>query len=86
MFEDWTNCHECEHYDSNDRLCKMFRCVKLCGCSSGIERKPRNNFERLKSMSMDELAMFINGAESEGRAYGLKGKVAWLKWLNAEVE
>lgn len=54
--------------------------------SGGIERKPRNNYERIKQMTIDELATFISGAESEGRAYGVKGKAAWLKWLNVEVE
>ena len=80
------NCQNCEHNPTGER-CELFgRVIWMHGCSSGVERKPRNNFERLKLMTMDELATFINGAESEGRAYGPKGKVAWLKWLNAEVE
>ena len=86
MFEDWTNCQVCEYNPTGDK-CELFgRVIGMHGCSSGVERKPRNNFERVKQMTMDELAMFISGAESEGRAYGPKGKNAWLKWLNAEVE
>lgn len=80
------NCQVCEHNPTGER-CELFgRVIGMHGCSSGVERKPRNNFEMLKKMSMEELAVFINGAESEGRAYGPKGKVAWIKWLNAEVE
>lgn len=85
MFEDFVNCQVCE-YNTGEK-CELFgRVIGMHGCSSGIERKPRNNFERLKLMTMDELATLINGAESEGRAYGPKGKAAWLKWLKAEAE
>lgn len=86
IFEDFSFCTECEHYDQNDRLCKLFQCVRVNGCQCGVERKPRNNFERVKQMTMEELAVLFNGCEAEGRAYGPKGKSAWLKWLNAEVE
>lgn len=79
------NCPTCEKFDGHD--CELFgRQPGMAVCPYAVERKPRNNYERLKLMTMDELATFINGAESEGRAYGPKGKAAWLKWLNVEVE
>lgn len=79
------NCPTCEKFDGHD--CAMFgRQPGMAICPYAVERKPRNNFELLKTMSMEQMAEFINGAESEGRAYGPKGKAAWLKWLNAEVE
>lgn len=79
-------CQICEHNPTGER-CELFgRVIGMHGCSSGVERKPRNNFERVKQMTMEELAVLFNGAEAEGRAYGTKGKAAWLKWLNAEVE
>lgn len=79
------NCPNCTHFDGHD--CAMFgRQPGMAICPYAVERKPRNNFELLKTMSMEQMAEFINGAEAEGRAYGPKGKAAWLKWLNAEVE
>jgi hypothetical protein len=84
MFEDFTQCQVCEHNPTGER-CEYFgRVIGMHGCSSGVERKPRNNYERVKQMTMEELAVLFNGCESEGRAYGPKGKAAWLKWLNAE--
>ena len=80
------NCQTCEHYDQANSYCNLFRHAVNLGCQSGTERKPRNNFERIKQMTMEELAVLFNGCESEGRAYGIKGKAAWLKWLNAEVD
>lgn len=80
------NCPSCVYADFDSGKCKrlLIRLPHICPYSE--ERKPRNNYERVKHMTMDELATLINGAESEGRAYGPKGKNAWLKWLNAEVE
>ncbi len=80
------NCPTCEFADFEKDKCKRLLTRLPHICPYAKERKPRNNYERLKAMSMEELAEFINGAESEGRAYGPKGKSAWLKWLNAEVE
>lgn len=80
------NCPSCEFADFEKDKCTRLLIRLPHDCPYAEERKPRNNFGRVKQMTMDELATFINGAESEGRAYGPKGKVAWLKWLNAEVE
>lgn len=61
MFEDWTNCQICEHNPTGDK-CELFgRVIGMNGCSSAVERKPRNNFERLKSMSMDEFTELFAG-------------------------
>ena len=78
------NCPTCEFADFGKDKCKRLLTRLPHVCPYAEEKTPRNNFERLKAMTMDELAMFISGAESEGRAYGTKGKAAWLKWLNAE--
>jgi hypothetical protein len=78
------NCPTCEKFDGHD--CAMFgRQPGMAICPYAVERKPRNNFELLKTMSMEQMAEFINGAESEGRAYGPKGKSAWLKWLKWQI-
>lgn len=58
MFEDFSFCTECNYYDRGKRWCKLFNRTMPCGCSYG-EDKPKNNFERLKAMSMEELAVVI---------------------------
>jgi hypothetical protein len=78
------NCPTCEFADFDKDKCKRLLIRLPHICPYAVERKPRNNFERIKAMSMEELAAFINGAESEGRAYGPKGKNAWLNWLKQE--
>lgn len=80
------NCPTCAYADFDKDKCKrlLIRLPHICPYAE--ERKPRNNFERVKQMTMDELAVLFNGCESEGRAYGVKGKAAWLKWLKAEAE
>lgn len=65
MFEDFSFCTECEHYDQNDRLCKLFDRTMVAGCPYSEERKPRNNFERFKAMSPEELAAYIDEHTSE---------------------
>lgn len=53
------NCQVCEHNPTGDK-CELFgRVIGMHGCSSGVERKPRNHFDMLKAMSMEELAEFI---------------------------
>lgn len=80
------NCYNCIYLDAENHFCKR-RVHNAPGiCPYAEEKKPRNNFERVKQMTMEELAVLFNGCEAEGRAYGPKGKNAWLKWLNAEVE
>lgn len=80
------NCPSCVYADFETDKCKRLLVRLPHVCPYAEERKPRNNFERVKQMTMDELAVLFNGCESEGRAYGPKGKSAWLNWLNAEVE
>lgn len=80
------NCPTCKFADFEKDKCTRLL-TRLPGiCPYAEEKTPRNNFERIKQMTMEELAVLFNGCESEGRAYGPKGKAAWLKWLNVEVE
>ena len=44
------------------------------------------NADRIRAMSDEELADWVWGAETDGRAYGPRGKKAWLDWLKQEVE
>lgn len=53
------NCQVCEHNPTGER-CELFgRVIGMHGCSSGVERKPRNHFEEIKAMSMEEMAVVI---------------------------
>lgn len=91
MFEDFSFCTECEHYDQNDRLCKLFHCVRVNGCQCGVERKPRNHFEMLKAMSMEEMAVFLANTEANfppNFPDGVSTKLcttAWLEWLKEGI-
>ena len=52
---------------------------------SNSDFKPVQNFDKMRSMSVEELAEWAWGVESDGRAYGPRGKKAWLDWLRQEV-
>lgn len=58
-------------------------CVE-CGLSRK-NYKPMTNGERIRRMTDVELADWVWGAETAGRAYGPRGKKAWLDWLKQEV-
>jgi hypothetical protein len=44
------------------------------------------NGDRIRAMADEELAEWVWSAESSGRAYGPRGKNAWLNWLKSPVE
>lgn len=47
--------------------------------------KPQTNADKIRGMTDEELADWVWGAESSGRAYGPRGKKAWLDWLKEEA-
>jgi hypothetical protein len=55
-------------------------------CSYHSHTAKRTNADRIRSMTDEELAEWVWGAESAGRAYGPRGKKAWLDWLKQEVD
>lgn len=78
MLDDFTSCASCQY--NNGEKCELFgRVIGMHGCSSGVERKPRNNFERIKAMSLEELADY-HGAETGQRTEDV------IRWLKKEVE
>ena len=95
MFEDFSFCTECEHYDQNDRLCKLFQCVRVNGCQCRDERKPRNNCERMKAMTVEEMAAFFGNIMAGGYGRCPDGYFdcsnrescaeCWLEWLKEEI-
>ena len=59
------NCQICEHNPTGER-CELFgRVIGMHGCSSVVERKPRNRFERVKQMTMEEMAAYIDKHTAE---------------------
>lgn len=46
----------------------------------------RSNYDRIKSMTVEEMAKFMNKAETNARAYGIKGVASWLEWLKQEAK
>lgn len=55
--------------------------LRKCG-----QLPPKTNADRIRGMSDEELAEWVWSAESSGRAYGVRGKNAWLKWLKSPAE
>ena len=52
---------------------------------SYTNQKPQTNADRIRAMSDEEMADFVWGVETAGRAYGPRGKKSWLDWLRQEV-
>ena len=85
MFDDFVNCQVCEYNPTGDK-CELFgRVIGMHGCSSGVERKPRNHFEEVKAMSMEEMALFFQDIEVLAADDSL-GREKWLEWLKEEVK
>ena len=58
----------------------------VAGCSWFEADPVITNADRIRSMTDEELAEWVWSAESSGRAYGPRGKNAWLNWLKAQAE
>lgn len=90
------NCQVCEHNPTGER-CELFgRVIGMHGCSSGVERKPRNNYEAIKAMNMEQMAgLFEDTGDCPPRACPHDGEGAnvtrkdclacWLDWLKEEI-
>ena len=52
-----------------------------------IDKKQiRTNGDRIRSSNNKELAELFNMIESDGKAYGPRGKNSWLEWLDQEED
>ena len=49
------------------------------------EYRTATNADRIRAMTDEELAEWVWGVETSGRAYGPRGKKAWLDWLKEEA-
>lgn len=54
------NCPTCEFADFNKDKCKRLLTRLPHICPYAVERKPRNNFEEVKAMSMEQMAEFLH--------------------------
>lgn len=71
------NCTDCKN--AGKQVCTV--CCAYQGGPDKWEPKPETNADRIRSMTDEELADWVWGAETAGRAYGSRGKKAWLDWL-----
>lgn len=101
MFEDFVNCQSCE-YNPTGEKCELFgRVIGMHGCSSGVERKPRNHFEMVKAMSIEEMAIALCRGGCPPTVWSKDGVLdcpkpeeevceevcgeCWLDWLKEEI-
>ena len=76
-------CFKCSNKDSI--LCTICGIAKD-GAREHFKPKPITNADRIRAMTDEELADWVWGVETAGRAYGPRGKKAWLDWLKQEVD
>ena len=74
----WKHCRDCAESNCEIRIDDEVIC-------DHYKPKPQTNADRIRTMSDEELAEWVWGAETAGRAYGPRGKNAWLDWLKEEV-
>ena len=57
------------------------------GFADGIAFEPpvKTHGDAIRAMSDEELADWVWSAETAGRAYGPRGKQAWLDWLQQDA-
>jgi hypothetical protein len=95
------NCYNCIYLDAENHFCKR-RVHNVPGiCPYAEERKPRNNFERLKAMSMEEMAevfvgkccptifadkMAVNTKDCSRHFVRNECEQCWNNWLKEAIE
>ena len=77
------DCETCIHRDLPSFSAT---CVECGIAMKNYQHKTITNADRLRAMSDEELAEWVWGAETAGRAYGPRGKKAWLDWLKQEAK
>lgn len=82
MHDDWSFCADCGYYDSEKRWCKLFKRTMMCGCMYGKDRTPSNNYERLKTLNLEQMAEFLHDfVMCEDTS------LVWIEeWLKEEVD
>lgn len=80
----WYPCAYC----TKDLKCTKYSDDKVTSyCLLGpCNDETKSNADRIRQMTDEELAEWVWGAETSGRAYGPRGKKSWLDWLNSPAE
>lgn len=92
------NCQVCEYNPTGER-CELFgRVIGMHGCSSGVERKPRNHFDWVRSLSEREFAEWLDAVSKAWYDEGYTKETdeplmppypstasKWLEWLKEEI-
>ena len=85
------NCPTCEFADfEKDKCTRLLKHLPHI-CPYAEERKPRNHFEEIKAMNMEELAEWIYSIQDEDtfrKENYLQplSKERWLTWLKEEIK
>lgn len=64
----------------------MYSNIGTAQFGQGVQKCIVTNADRIRAMTDEELADWVWGVETAGRAYGPRGKKAWLDWLKQEVD
>ena len=81
-------CYSCKYYDKG---LDEYPCSK-CVHNATDQFKPMTNFERIKAMSIEELADFICDIYASNEHYTIRVDGKWMlpedveEWLEREVE
>lgn len=85
-YRDNPNCGRCGHLNGRG-FCNMTACIYPVLPQTAVMTEHRlTHADRTRSMTDEELAEWAWSVESDGRAYGPRGKKAWLDWLKQEAE
>ena len=80
------SCKECAHHNPDfiDEVCLHCSWPEFAGEPSNFKPKPITNADRIRSMTDEELAVFISGkARTFGEEY--EGYMSALDWLREEA-
>jgi len=77
VFFDGKNCSGCKHLNERG-YCEFTACIIPCTVSGTIpEVKPRTNADRIRAMTDEELAKWI-----QNRLDDYDGESTWERWLD----
>ena len=74
-------CIKCKNYDNTKQGCLYMD----ADCKNGEKFEPITNYDRIKSMSVGEMANFLSEAEWKAMQGKSKYPHEWEQWLLQEV-